>query len=415
VKKVAFLTLLAASVLAAADEQQAALQRKAKSAFELAVLSAQPQLGETIDCVQAQAALLPVASRDEAPIIYYRKGYCALMAAAVTQNAGGFRDSAAAFDQALTAWPGRVKLVKGKPPEQGPSVLMVLSAIARLEAGVENGARDDMTVGAGRSTCSAELMTAAACQSVFRAGREWLGWIALRHDDLPEAVRDLADLPDSFWAHWVKGKQAFAQGRYRDAAIEYGASLELGRTNQTRWRSNWMLRLGPQPRMGTSLTDLGGAQLLAGEPALAISTLDAAIAAAIDADPQNARAYYLRARARELAGQAEAALTDYNLAARTAYAGAEDLVSGEAHLYRGILLYRRKDFERAEDEFSSALNVDLAPGLRGDAVAWRHMAAVASGACDSSYRLLEGSLASVSPYFPKTEAISLMASCSGTL
>jgi tetratricopeptide (TPR) repeat protein len=411
VTRAGILWLLAAFLLSAADDQQAALERKAKAAFDRAELSAQPQLGETIECVQAQAALLPVASRDETPVIAYRKGYCALMAAALAQTAEGFRDSAAAFDQALTNWPLRVKPVKGKPPEPAPSVLMVLSAIARLESGAEGGARDDMTVGVGRNTCAPELMTAAACRAVFQTGREWLGWMALRQGDLTAAAGHLADQPDSIWTHWVAGKQAFAQGRYRDAAIEYGASLELWRNNQERWRSNWMARLGPRPQMGAALTDLGGARLLAGEAAAAVSTLDAALTA----DPQNARAYYLRARAKEQAGQAEAASVDYNLAVRTAFAGAEDLVSGEAHLYRGILLYRRRDFVGAEDEFSSALNADIVADMRSDAVAWRHMAAVAGGACDSSRQLLVEALRSVSPYFPKSDAASLMAACSNTM
>lgn len=406
------LALLAASLAAGADDQQAALGQKAKATFDRAVLSAQPQLGETIECVQAQAAWLAVASRDEAPVAYYRKGYCGLMAAAVAENTAGFRDAAAAFDQAVTLWPARVKPVKGASAESGPSVLMVLSGIARLEAGAEDGGtRDDMVVGVVRNTCSPELMTAAACQSVFRTGREWLGWMALRQGDAKEATRYLADQPGSYWRHWVAGEQAFAQGRYMDAAIAYGASIELWRDSQTRWRSDWLARLGPQPRMGAALTDLGGARLLAGETAAAISALDAALGA----DPRNARACYLRARAKEQAGQAEAASADYNLAVRTAYAGAEDLVSGEAHLYRGILLYRRKDYSRAEDEFSSALNADIIAGMRADAVAWRHMAAVAGGACQVSRRLLEESLRAVSPYFPKTDAQALLTACANSL
>ena len=353
-----------------------------------------------------------MASRDETPLVYYRKGYCALMAAALSENAAGFLDAAAAFDQAVSTWPGRVKPVKGVAPETGPSVLMALSGIARLEAGAEDGGtRDDMVVGAARNTCSRELMTAELCQAVFRSGREWLGWMALRHDGVEEAARYLADQPDSFWTHWAKGKRAFAEGRFRDAAIEYGASLELWRNRQARWRSDWMARLGPQPRMGAALTDLGGARLLAGETAAAISTLDAAL----DAEPRNARACYLRARAKEQAGQAEAASADYGLAVRTAFAGAADLVSGEAHLYRGILLYRRKDFSRAEDEFASALNAGISADMRADAVAWRHMAAVAGGACSVSLGLLGESLASVSPYFPKADARSLAASCPGAL
>jgi tetratricopeptide (TPR) repeat protein len=367
--------------------------------------------------------MLPVAMRDELPLIYYRKGYCALMSAAIQQNSAGFRDAAAAFDQAMSTWQGRVKAVKGKPAEPGPSVLMVLSAIGRLEAasdlppaesskGLNSvGVQEDLAVGVARSTCSPDLMTASACQGVLRAGREWLGWMSLQHDDVREAARDLAELQDSFWTHWVSGKQAFRDGQYMDAAIQYGAAMELWKNNQARWRGDWMARLGPKPRLGAALTDLGGARMLAGETTASIAVLDAAIAA----DPQNARAFYLRARAKEQAGQADAASADYNLATRTAFAGAEDLVSGEAHLYRGIQMYRRKDFERAESEFESALNLDMSSDMHADAVAWRHMAAVAGGACGASRGLLAEALGSVSPYFPKADAKVVMAACSNTL
>ena len=152
---------------------------------------------------------------------------------------------------------------------------------------------------------------------------------------------------------------------------------------------------------------MGGAQTLAGDPAAAIVTLDRAL----EASPPSARAFFLRARAKELAGQPEPALADYNLASRTAFAEATSLASGEAHLYRGILLYRRKDYIRAEEEFAGALNFDIPPSLRPDASAWRHLSAVASGFCGASLQYLERSLSSVSPFFPKAEAEALAAAC----
>jgi tetratricopeptide (TPR) repeat protein len=120
---------------------------------------------------------------------------------------------------------------------------------------------------------------------------------------------------------------------------------------------------------------------------------------------------YLRALAKEKMGDAEGALTDYNLASRAAFAGAKDLASGEAHLYRGILFYRRKDFTQAEEEFSSALNLEVSGDLGKDAAAWRHLSAVAAGSCAASREHLERSLLSVSPYFPKDEARAAIASC----
>jgi Tfp pilus assembly protein PilF len=166
-------------------------------------------------------------------------------------------------------------------------------------------------------------------------------------------------------------------------------------------------RLAPRPEIPHVLLRLGSAELLAGDPVAATTTLDAAV----KADPTMVRAIFLRARAEELSGKTEQALADYSLASRAAFASARDLASGEAHLYRGIQFYRRKDYSHAEDEFSSALNFDIPSDLVHDAEAWRHMAALASGACGESRRLLEDLLAQCSPYFPKPEARALAAAC----
>ena len=150
--------------------------------------------------------------------------------------------------------------------------------------------------------------------------------------------------------------------------------------------------------------------MLAGDPPAAIATLDRAARE----DPARARPLYLRARAKEAAGDAAGALTDYNLASRTAFASAKGEASGEAHLYRGIILYRRKDWLRAEEEFSSSLNFAIPPALHADAEAWRYLAAVAGGGCEASRNYLERALESVSPYFPKVEARAAAASCTTT-
>jgi len=212
------------------------------------------------------------------------------------------------------------------------------------------------------------------------------------------------------WSQWVEGRRVFDLGNYAGAVREYGGAIRV-------WKAAWearppalMVSLGPAPDLPVALADLGGAQLLAGDAKAAIASLDASI----KADPANPRAYYRRARAREIAGQAELALADYGMASRTAFANAKDLASGEAHLYRGIMLYRRKDFARAEDEFASALNFEIAGPQRGDAEAWRHLAAVAGGACGVARESLDRSLAGASPYFPRDEARQLEASCEPT-
>jgi tetratricopeptide (TPR) repeat protein len=250
-------------------------------------------------------------------------------------------------------------------------------------------------------------MAEDTCRQWVEVGREWLGRMALREGKVDEAASDFAGARDTGWLDWAQGAQAFQARNYTASAAHYSAAVDT-------WRAVWrdpgpgfMRRLGPRPELSAALVELGGAQLLAGNVKQAESTLNAAL----KADPAAARAFFLRGRARELSGNMADALADYNLAARAAFAASEDLASGEAHLYRGILLYRRRDYSRAEDEFASALNFSIAGSLRPDAEAWRFLAAVSSGSCGLTRQSLERSLSAVSPYFPKGEARATAAAC----
>jgi tetratricopeptide (TPR) repeat protein len=250
-------------------------------------------------------------------------------------------------------------------------------------------------------------MPASFCAELVSAGAQWLGWIDLRGNQLDEAARHFSRAPDSGWSMWVQGRRDFDNARYGPAATQFGQAID-------RWKRIWQgegptlpQALGPRPQYASALADWGGARLLAGDLPGAILTLDASL----QADSASPYALFLRARAKELAGQKDAALADYNLASRTAFAAAKDLASGEAHLYRGIVLYRRLDFARAEEEFSSALNFAMTGALLPDARAWRHLAAVAGGTCGSARQSLNLALAAVSPFFPREEARSLASAC----
>ncbi len=404
------LLLAAASALYGDDGQRLALVTQAESAFDRVQLAADPGLRDTAACVQAQAALLPVALPEELPVVHFRKGYCTLADAAITRTAGQFKAAAGEFDKAMGAW-GDLQAARAankKPVEPMSSGTLVLAALARLQAGTDEAgtevARNAITAALAHPQCPAGVMPVSSCHAILRTGREWLGWLALRAGNVDQAAKDFAGPPESGWQEWVAGRKAFQQARYAEAAADYRQAIGLLHPEVP---DSLAQRLGPPADRPTELTELGGAQLLAGDTAGAIATLDEAV----KADPSDARAFFLRARARELAGQGEAALADYNFASRTAFANARDLASGEAHLYRGILLYRRKDYAHAEDEFASALNFTIGGGMRPDAVAWRHLAAVERGGCEASRRYLEQSLSAVSPYFPKQEALTAMAGC----
>jgi tetratricopeptide (TPR) repeat protein len=410
--RVSVLAVLIASGLFAADPQQLALELKAQSDFDRVQLAPIPSLADTASCVQSQAAVLPVTAPEDLALFEFRKGLCALAGATVTGNNREYLAAAADFDRAIEAWPSRLRnKAARRQPDPLSSGLRVLPWIARLHAwtneDVWSAARRELSSALESPSCTSNLMSGPQCAQFLGTAREWLGWIELRENRLDEAARDFAGAQGTGWQEWVEGRRQFQTRNYAAAAAQYRQAIDI-------WKSFWTgpgpalaRRLGPSPEFPQALSDLGGAQLLARDPRAAIASLDAAI----KSDPSNAQAFYLRARAHEILGQLDPAISDYNLASRTAFANARDLASGEAHLYRGILLYRRKDFSRAEDEFASALNFEIAQSLRADAQAWRHLAAVSGGACVASREALNRSLPAVSPYFPKDEARQAETAC----
>ena len=406
------LTIFAASLLAGslfgADEARLALVTRAQTDFDRVVLAPAPSLHDTNICTQSQAALIPVATPEEAPVFQFRKVYCTLAAALITKEPNAFTQAAFAFDQAIAGWPARgVFLIKKVQPEQLPSVLPVLASIARLSAG--KGDAKPIAAAIAVPVCNEALTTVQSCSAIFQAGREWLAWSALQRDDIEEASREVP-APSIAWASWVAGKRAFKYKLYADAAAAFRRAVEAWDAQSRSTARPLRERLGPAIDRSVAYTEFGGAQLLAGDSAAALATLNQAVRH----DSTNARALFLRGRARDAAGQAEAAIADYSLAARNALAKADDGASGDAHVYRGMSFYRRKDFSRAEEEFNNALNFEIAPSMRADAIAWRRLAAVAGGSCIVGPAYLEEAMPSASPFFPREEARATVASCSST-
>jgi len=374
---VAAATMLLARPLAAGDDRRLALLLDAQAAFTKVELAPAPALADASACVQTQAAALSVALPAEESDLQFRQGYCQLALAAVTRAPAAFADAAAELDRAGIA---------------------MLAWLARRAGQIAAPPAWDLS-----APCP------QPCQALLPTANLWLGWLAWRAGNRDAAAARFSANPGSGWSAYAAAVGAFDAGRYPEAAARYGETLDVWTRGQNLANPPLALRLAPPVDIPQLLTDLGGAQILAGQPAAAVPTLDRALESA-----QTARAYFLRARAKELSGQPEAALADYNLATRAAFADATGAASGEAHLYRGILYYRRKDYLRAEDEFSSALSFEIPPALRPDASAWRHLSAVASGSCGASRQFLEQSLATVSPYFPKAEAQALAAACRAT-
>jgi tetratricopeptide (TPR) repeat protein len=410
--KACVLALLATPILLASDDRQLALSLKAQTDFDRVELAPRPRIPDAERCMQSQAAALSVSSPEERSLLSYRKGYCIFADAAATRDTRQFLNAAAEFDKALEAWPSRLrKNPKHTSPEPVSPALRVFAAISRLQASIQPeavaGARDEIAAALDSPLCNSNLMSASSCRDLLTAGAQWLGWIALRANQMDEAARRFSTAPGSGWSAWVEGRRDFANTRYGSAAEQYAKAID-------QWKRIWqgegptfLQALGPRPQYASALTDWGGARLLAGDLAGAIVTLDASL----QAESANPHALFLRARAKELSGKKDAALADYNMASRTAFAAAQDLASGEAHLYRGIVLFRRKDFARAEEEFASALNFVMTDALLPDARAWRHLSAVAAGSCGPARQSLSAALNAVSPFFPRDEARSMAATC----
>ena len=411
--KVCVLALAATCLLLASDPCQAATALKAQSDFERVDLVPRPRIADAAECMQSQAAALAMSPPEERALLYYRKGYCAFAGATATWDPRQFLAAVTEFDKAIEAWPERTrKSAKHAAPEPVPAALRVFAAIVRLHAAsgaVADGARQEIAAALELPSCNSYLMPAAFCAQLLSAGSQWLGWFALLGSQSDEAPRHFAGPPDSGWSAWAQGRHDFDNARYAAAARQYANAID-------RWKQIWqgegptfLQALGPRPQYASALADWGGARLLAGDLPGAILTLDASL----QADSASPHALFLRARAKELAGRMDEALADYNLASRTAFAAARDLASGEAHLYRGIVLYRRQDFAGAEEEFSSALNFEMTGALRPDARAWRHLAAMAAGSCGLARQSLNLALAAVSPFFPQAEARALASACGG--
>ena len=401
--------LLASSAAFGADPGQLALSVNAQTEFDRVALSATPQLRDTSACILAQSALVPVAPPEEQPLVHFRKGFCTLAQANITGDAAAYKDAAGEFDRAIQVWPARLAVLakKRQPPESVSSGLRILAQIARLEnhSAATDAAARELETAVDRHDCPAGVMSTQLCERLIAVGRQWQGWLALRDGNLEAAARDFQSTPG--WSPWVAGLEAFRRRQYAEAAADDQRAVADWDAAHRQSPLPLFTGIAPPVDLSDAHTGLGGAQLLAGNPAAAIASLTEAARES----PANARAFYLRARAHEAAGNVELAQTDYSLASRTAFAYAQDLSSGEAHLYRGIYLYRRRQFAQAEDEFSSALNFDISTALRPDASAWRRLAAVAEGSCGASRAALEQALPMVSPYFPKDEARAAMAAC----
>ncbi len=392
--------------LHATDQRKLALEATAQGDFERVTTQRTFDLASASTCIDSQAMLLAVATPEETSIIVFRKAYCALVRAIVTDDHASFAHAGDIFDDAIAD--AQSAAAKQKVPVNVAPSWRILAAVARLNAGASGESQEQsLTSAVDASECQTNAAPGQFCLTAKQLGSAWLGWIAFGKRDRIAAASRFAVSNTPAWTEWLTGRDAFGRANYSEAVSDYGRAIEAWRGDAS---SPTTQRLYPRPDMSAMLTEWGGARLLTDDRAGAISTLDAALRV----DPSNARAFFLRGLAKARSTRDEA-LDDYDRASRAAFAQVNgDTGAAEAHFYRGVLLYRRKEFVRAENEFASALNADEPMPWRADARAWRGLSAVAGGSCGASREYLQGALASVSPYFPKREALDASAACPAT-
>ncbi len=390
----------------AADERTLALETAAQTAFRGVALRPLSAIEEANQCAQAQSMAASVAAPDKMAQLLFQKAYCEMAAAAASDNRASFDESAETFDTAIAD--AQASSTRQKIPSRVSPVWMALASLARIQSGVSMESQETALArdvdAEPDPACQSDAAMTAVCRVTQQLGNAWLGRIALARGDLPAAERRFAAANSgggvSQWNRWVAGLQAFQRTDYARAAAEEGAAISAWRDRKP---STLVEALAPRPEWSLALAEWGGSQIAAGDAAGAIQTLDQAM----KSDATNATAYYFKGVAEEELGRGDA-LADYDAAARAALARSD---SAAAHFYRGIVFFRRKELQRAESEFESALNGNPNASWAADARAWRHLTAVEGGACRASRDYLDRALPAVSPFFAKQEALKAVAQC----
>jgi tetratricopeptide (TPR) repeat protein len=386
----------------AAAQEELALVMRAVSDYERVNLSSRPELKDAIACVQSQAALLPAVRPDQQYLAHFRRGICELVAARLRDSRSEYLDAASDFEQAIAKWPAATP--SGDVVTASVRVALTLARLwaSGSEADLANVARDLEAVEKRTHCPGTLLMTSSECERYVGLARQWLGWIRFQQGRLHDAADLFAPFPSSHWRQRAAGLRALEGRLYAEAArwLEQAMAASGG--------AGVLGVLAPAPDKARTVYELALARYLAGDASAALKAAEAAV----KDNPKNAQALFLRGRAHESLGNAKQALADYELASRTAFANVDvQYESGHAHYYRGVALFRRKDFGRAESAFTSALNFEPAEASKPDVTAWRHMAAVAQGSCQGSANELADAIGRTSPLFPSNEARELLRGC----
>ena len=396
------LGLFAAAGNGWAFQQGLGFAQKAQHDFERVDSAPIPSIQDALACSQSHQALLATPLVEQRFLAHYRKGYCELFAAVLLQDAGQFRSAAAEFGHSVADWPPRLRAIN-------PQGVRILAAIARLEGGrntVPGTAELEQVLGAGECPRT-PVMNDEFCHALVDTARTWLAWLNWQKGQMDEAARWARPLPDTPWGLWIAGEEARRQNRYAEALAAFEKAIKGWSAAEASAAPNVITLLGPKP-------DLGRMSLQVGQTLMGIEKWEAAISsfdATLKSNRNNSLALYLRAQAKEKLGLVDPALADYGTAAAAARANDETSWSyGEAYFRRGLLYYRARNYAQAQSEFSTAQSGKSGNLNPNTVTAWRVMAEVAGGACETADGLATAARAAGDD-FPKPEAATLVLSC----
>ena len=403
---IAIATLLVAGTAALGQNRPSPLVSKASLDFDKVDATPIPAVADTMRCVQSNAAAIPVVRPEERYLLHYRKGYCELFGEVLIGNSEGFQAAVADFNETIANWPKKMLV-------SPPAGLRALIAIARMEQGrAVDSYQDvvkDLTSIAADPNCSATpVMSTSFCTALLETVRTWLGWLAYRKSEFAQATQLLQASEGSPWNLFISGRVAQDQKRLTEAVGLYQKALSVWSSAQKSPNPDVVTLLGPKLDTSAIYYQLGLMDYSNQRFESAIARFDAVL----KESPRNSYTIFLRARSKESLRQYGPALEDYSLAIQTARANNDSSWNiGHAHYSRGLLLYRAKDFARAEAEFASALGSRLTEAPQSDVTAWRAMAAVAGGGCKTPPDALESAVKTASDQFPKAEADALVLDC----
>jgi len=402
--RILLLLYLAAAVAVPAGSQTLSPAQQAKAAFDKVDSAALPALQDTMLCMQAHAALLPLVRARERYLVHYRRGYCGLLGAAVTGDPAEYREAAQELAAAIQAWPYRRRNVSS-----GMRVLRAIAVTGAAQGKPPADALLELEDATQQPDCSAvAVMQAGFCQELTEIARLWLGWTAYQGDKLSEAAKLVGAVPGSPWAVWIAGRQAWVERRWADSIELMEKAVQSWEAAEKSQSPTTAYLLGPRPDLGGMYYDLAAAHYRAQNHARVI----AAHEAAVRRGGGDSYGFFMRARSREALGQTDGALADYQYATRLADSSKDDSWAvGQAHYHRGLLLYGRRNYKQAEAEFTAATKAGLGEISSQDVAAWATLAAVAGGECGRASELLDLSGRISSESFPATEAESLAAAC----